>query len=183
MLTLSDHFELLRKRIEPQEERAEAASEIPARVREFLHKSETIKTTEPHSRLVGSYARHTAIKDVKDVDIILLLDLTYTDCLPANVLETLFSALHGLSEALDDSGEPVVRRHQRRSVNIHLEKNDFDLDIVPAIALGGLDESLQIPDKDWNEWVETHPLGYATRLCQCLEYTKRRSREKGGAVD
>lgn len=166
MLTLPDHFRILRKRIEPDDERAKAAKNIPAQVRDFLQKDEAIKTVDPHSRLVGSYARHTAIKDIKDVDIILLIAPIYGDQPPADVLETLFKALRGLPEALDDRGEVVVRRHQRRSVNIHLEKSDFDLDIVPAIALNDLTEPLRIPDKDWNEWVETHPLGYSDRLSE-----------------
>ena len=67
MLTLPDHFRILRKRIEPDDERAEAAKNIPAQVRDFLRNDEAIKTVYPHSRLAGSYARHTAIKDIKDV--------------------------------------------------------------------------------------------------------------------
>lgn len=164
MLTLPDHFDCLRTNIKPNEERVQVAQDMPAQVRDFLQESEDIETVEPHSRLVGSYARHTALKDVKDVDIVLLISPDYADQSPADVIETLFRALYGLSDALGDSGEPAKRRHQRRSINIHLEKSDFDLDIVPAIAPDGLDNPLSIPDKDWDKWVPTHPLGYA----ECL---------------
>lgn len=166
MLTLPDHFRVLLKRIEPDDERTEAAKNIPAQVRDFLQKDETITTVEPHSRLAGSYARHTAIKDIKDVDIILLIAPDYREQDPGDVLETLFKALYGLPEALDDSGEVVIRRHQRRSVNVHLEKSAFDLDVVPAVALDGLNEPLDIPDKDWSRWVKTHTLGYAESLSE-----------------
>jgi len=166
VLTLPDHFRVLRKRIEPDDERAEAAKNIPAQVRDFLQKDETITTVEPHSRLAGSYARHTAIKDIKDVDIILLIAPDYREQDPGDVLETLFKALYGLPEALDDSGEVVIRRHQHRSVNVHLEKSAFDLDIVPAVALDGLNEPLDIPDKDWSRWVKTHALEYAESLSE-----------------
>lgn len=164
MFTLPDHFCILLTRIEPEEDRAKIASDLPAQVRDFLQNHEDITTAVPHTRLAGSYARHTALKNIKDVDVLLLLDTEYQKQSPAQVIETVFSALRTLPEALDDKGETSVRRHQRRSVNIHLEIADFDLDIVPAIALDGLDEPLIIPDKDWNEWVETHPLGYSQEL-------------------
>lgn len=166
MLTLPDHFRVLLQRIEPKGERAEAAKNIPAQVRDFLQENEGISTVDPHSRLAGSYARHTAITDIKDVDIILLIAPEYREQAPGDVIETLSNALQGLPEALDDNGEIIVSRRQRRSINVRLEKSDFDLDIVPAVALDGLGEPLDIPDKDWSIWVKTHPLGYAERLSE-----------------
>jgi hypothetical protein len=167
MLTLPDHFRVLLKHIEPKGERAEAAKNIPAQVRDFLQKTEDISTVDPHSRLAGSYARCTAINDIKDVDIILLIAPEYKEQDPGDVVEILFKALHGLPEALGETGEvAAIRRRQRRSVNVHLEESDFDLDVVPAIALDSLDEPLDIPDKDWSRWVKTHPLGYAERLSE-----------------
>ena len=112
MPTLPDHFSTLLSRIEPSEERAKTAQDIPAQVRDFLNESDAIETVEPHSRLAGSYARHTAIKDIKDVDIILLVSKTYRDQNPEEVLNALFSALQGLPDALDDSGEVVGDRFQ-----------------------------------------------------------------------
>ena len=164
MQTLPEHFKTLLGRIEPCGKRLEAAQEIPAKVREHLEKSAVIQTVEPHSRLVGSYSRHTAIKDIKDVDVILFIKSTYRDEKPETVLDVLFSALQTLPESLEDTGEVTIRRKQRRSVNVHLEKRDFDLDIVPAVALAGLEKPLEIPDKDWSKWVQTHPLGYGDKL-------------------
>jgi hypothetical protein len=163
--TLPDHFSDLLSAIEPSEERLEDAKEIPAQVREFLRECDTILTAWPHSRLAGSYARHTTVKTIKDVDIILILNPDYEEEEPADVLATLFSALLGLPEALDDEGDvEAARRHQRRSVHVHLKHRDFRLDIVPALALDGLDKPLKIPDRDWNEWIETDPLGYGVAL-------------------
>lgn len=164
MLTLPDHFCTLLTRIEPDEKRASIARDLPAKVRDFLQSHEEITTISPHSRLAGSYARHTSLKAIKDVDIILLLDALYRQIEPEEVLNMVFRVLWDLSDALGDTGKPVVRRHQRRSVNIHLEEADFDLDIVPAVAPKGLDNPLLIPDKDWSKWVETHPLGYGQQL-------------------
>lgn len=167
MLTLTDHFNDLLKTIEPKGDRKDKAGDLPAQVRNFLKKCSDIETIEPHSRLAGSYARSTAVKAIKDVDILLLIALKYRyELSTEDVLELVFQALHGLPEALDDKGEVIQRRHQRRSINVHLEKSDFDLDIVPAIAVNGIDQPLLIPDKDWNSWVDTHPLGYADKLSE-----------------
>jgi len=164
MANLPEHFDELLSRIEPKSERAKAAQDIPAQVRSFLKDSEKIKTVDPYSRLAGSYARCTAIKDIKDVDVILFVTPEYKDEEPEIVLNALFSALQNLTEGIDDKGEVTICRHQRRSVNVHLEKKDFDLDIVPVVALDGADKKLEIPDKDWSKWVSTHPLGYADAL-------------------
>lgn len=163
MLTLPDHFDLLLSNIEPEEARAKSAASLPWKVRDYLQSADRIETVDPHSRLAGSYARHVAIKQIKDVDILLLVAATYLEEKPEVVLNDLFSAVRGLAEALDDTGE-VVRRHQRRSIQVHLVKHDFDLDIVPAVAQDGIGEPLVIPDRDWSRWVETDPLGYADCL-------------------
>jgi hypothetical protein len=68
---------------------------------------------------------------------------------------------------LEDVGEVTpARRNQRRSINVHLEEADFDIDVVPIIAPNGLDNPLEVPDRDWDEWVETDPLGYANTLTE-----------------
>jgi hypothetical protein len=166
MLNLSDHFDVLLQKIEPDGERAEFARDIPALVRDYLQQHEDIETVEPYSRLAGSYARCTAIKDIKDVDLLLTLDRSYRKKEPEEVLEKVFSVLGGLPEALGSSSKPVIRRRQRRSINVHVDEHDFDLDIVPAVVDRGIDKPLAIPDRDWSRWVETHPLGYADKLSE-----------------
>lgn len=166
MLSLSDHFDVLQQKIEPDGERVQFARDIPALVRDYLHQHEDIETVEPHSLLAGSYARCTAIKDIKDVDLLLTLDRSYHKEGPEEVLEKVFSVLGGLPEALGSSSKLVIRRRQRRSINVHVDEYDFDLDIVPAIAVRGIDKPLTIPDRDWSRWVETHPLGYADKLSE-----------------
>ncbi len=166
MLSLSDHFDVLLQKIEPDGERAEFARDIPALVRDYLQQHEDIETVEPYSRLAGSYARCTAIKDIKDVDLLLTLHRSYRKQESEEVLEQVFSVLGGLPEVLGSSSKPVIRRRQRRSINVHVDEHDFDLDIVPAIVERGIDKPLIIPDRDWSQWVETHPLGYADKLSE-----------------
>lgn len=173
MLLLPEHFKILRNNIQPSEDRAAAASAIPSKVRDFLQSSTKINTVEPHSRLAGSYARKTAIKDIKDVDILLLVSPDYYDQEPSVVHKDLFSALRGLPEALEDNGEVYSRRRNRRSISVHLENQNFDLDIVPVIVLNDLDNILKIPDRNLNAWVDTHPLGYA-RLLSALNQQQQK---------
>jgi len=166
MLSLSDHFDVLLQKIEPDGERAEFARDVPALVRDYLKQHEDIETVEPYSRLAGSYARCTAIKNIKDVDLLLTLHRRYRKKEPEEVLEQVFSVLGGLPDALGSSSKPVIRRRQRRSINVHVDEYDFDLDIVPAVVEHGIDKPLTIPDRDWSRWVETHPLGYADKLSE-----------------
>lgn len=94
MLSLPDHFDKLLSAIEPLPERQQQAQDIPAQVRDFLKESAAIETVTPHTRLAGSYARCTAVKGIKDVDIILLIAPEYKeDCTAEEVLDKVFSAL------------------------------------------------------------------------------------------
>src|SRR5262245_57521182 len=127
MATLPDHFRALLSSIEPNDTRLAVAQDIPNQVRKYLKDSIKIDTIEPHTRLAGSYARQTAIRDIKDVDIILIVDDDYYDGEAEVVLEAALSALYKLPDYLDEPGEASVRRRQRRSVNVTLQKSDISL--------------------------------------------------------
>lgn len=164
MHTLPSHFQHLLSAIEPQKERAEMACDLPAQVREYLARHPDIKTIAPYTRLAGSYGRHTAIKHIKDVDILVFVDPSYKDLLPKDILNPLSNVLHSLPEELENTSGPVNLKYGRRSVHVHLERADFDLDIVPVIIESNLSQPLAIPDKGWGYWVTTHPLGYGQLL-------------------
>ncbi len=68
MLAHSEYFNEFLSNIEPPEHRTAVAKEIPDDVRRYLKVNETFETAEPHSRLTGSYKRHTAVRNIKDVD-------------------------------------------------------------------------------------------------------------------
>jgi hypothetical protein len=172
MLSLTEHFAAFLQNIQPNEVRAGLARDIPAKVREYLKDSEKILTVDPHSRLSGSYARNTAIKEIKDVDILLIVDPSYGDGEDSalKVINKLVSALDGLPKALGDEqgyieSEPAVKR-QRRSVRVHITINgqELDLDIVPSIGENGIEEPLSVPDRDLTRWISSDPLGYGRAL-------------------
>lgn len=163
MFSLPNHFSAFLSNIEPKEDRVKAAQEMPTTVREYLKQHEDVITVEPHSRLAGSYARSTAIGNIKDVDIIIAVHLDYKDEEPKVILEILRDALKDLPEAIEDTGAVEIRK-QRRSVHIYLEKADIDIDIVPAVIPYGLEEPLEVPDREWGKWILSHPLGYGDYL-------------------
>lgn len=164
MSTVPIHFDTFRSNIEPKDERLKLAVAFPARVRDFLKETDKILTMDPHTRLAGSYARHVTTKEIKDVDIILFVMKTYRSEKAERMLETLFEALVGLPKALGYKGSVIKKERQRRSIKVELTDPGFDLDIVPAVALTGVDEALEVPDRDWSKWVPSHPLGYGDAL-------------------
>lgn len=163
-LTLPHHFDELLGNIEPPQNRRDAAAEIPDKVREFLEDATDFPTEDPHTRLTGSYARHTAIHGIKDVDFVAFYDAGDDEPDPEAVLEDLYDVLKGLPEALGHEGSAQVLRRQRRSVHVQFDDEDFHLDVVPAWLRYGVDAPLWVPDREWKTWVESDPLRYGGAL-------------------
>jgi hypothetical protein len=165
-LTLSVYFEELLSNIEPPEHRLAAAKELPGEVRRYLKDSEDFETVDPHSRLTGSYKRHTAVHNIKDVDFLIFVHYEGERPEPAGVLKALRRVLDDLPDALGYGGRAQTLGGQRRSVHIEFDNEDFHLDAVPALIPDGTDELLLVPDREWGEWVKSHPLGYGKALSE-----------------
>lgn len=157
MSTVARHFDALLSAVNPREDRAERAKHIPVPVRKHLERSDTLDTVEPHTRLIGSYARDTAVMEIKDVDILVFLDPQYTEATPVDVLRDLYVALEDMPDAARVDLSP-----QRRSIRVTYA--DFELDIVPALSPQGTDYPVRIPDCEQPEWIDSHPLGYQEDL-------------------
>ena len=158
MHTLSQYFDDLLKNIRPPEKRRQAAQDIPEDVRRFLRESEDFPTSPPHSHLVGSYARHTTVGDIKDVDFI----VHYTGSVkedPKKVIRSLRKALAEFPSFLNGHGNAEVSE-SRRSVHVYFEDRDFHLDVVPTLAADGLDSAVYVPDKELRLWIKSDPYGY-----------------------
>lgn len=164
LLTLPEYFKQFLWNIEPPEQRLAVAREIPGDVRRYLEENEYFDTQHPHSRLTGSYKRHTAVHNIKDVDFLVFVRYEGDKPEPANVLKELHAVLDGLPEALGYGGRAQTLRGQRRSVHVEFDDEDFHLDVVPALIPDGIDEVLLVPDRTWGKWVESHPLGYGKAL-------------------
>ncbi len=163
-LTLSVYFEEFRSNIQPPENRLAVAAEIPGDVRKYLEENGDFETTDPHSRLTGSYRRHTAVHNIKDVDFLVFVGYEGERPEPADVLKALRSVLDDLPEALGYGGRAQTLRGQRRSIHIEFDDEDFHLDVVPALVPDGTDHPLLVPDREWGKWVKSDPLGYGKAL-------------------
>jgi predicted nucleotidyltransferase len=156
---MNDYFQKLLSAIEPSVTRVRDAQRAYGLVRDHLKQCDVVPTVDPHTRLAGSYARETAINDIKDVDILVRLSGEQRDLSPADVLMKLAQALRLLDDVTD-----VELTKQRRSVHATMVKHDVELDIVPVVAANGMGKRLEVPDKPQQEWVDSNPLGYADML-------------------
>lgn len=157
MPDMRHHFAALLTRINPPEERRALASRRVGEVRTWLKEHE-FKTEAPHSRLSGSYSRSTAVELIPDVDVLLFLPEDQVDRTPNAVLLELNRVLK------DYPGGAIDTQGQRRSVRLTLSADDLYLDIVPSVALDGLENPLKVPDRPRKEWILSDPLGYAEHL-------------------
>ncbi|MBI5867477.1 MAG: nucleotidyltransferase [candidate division Zixibacteria bacterium] len=159
MATPGKLFNDLLERIEPPDARAKKAVKLPTRVRAHLETSEKLGAVEPYTLLTGSYKRHTAIGEIKDVDIMVFLDPKMKDEKPEVAFSLLRDALNDLPGRLKTDITP-----QRRSIRVTLEDQDFTLDLVPCVAPFGTEQPLLVPDRPREQWIWSDPLGYAAAL-------------------
>lgn len=159
MPNMRHHFSALLSAINPSEDRSNLAKQLPGEVREFLEDHE-FATANPHTRLSGSYARDTAICDIKDVDVLLFIPGSHLERTPNSVL---LDVKHVLDDYPDASAETSG---QRRSVHLEFPRHDLHLDIVPVVAPDGVEAALMVPDRPQQQWITSDPLGYATGLSE-----------------
>jgi hypothetical protein len=159
MPNMRHHFSALLSAINPSEHRSNLARDLPGEVRAFLEDHE-FATACPHTRLSGSYARDTAISDIKDVDVLLFIPDSHLERTPNSVLLDVKRVLDDYPDASAETSG------QRRSVHLEFTRHDLHLDIVPVVAPDGADAVLMVPDRPQKEWIKSDPLGYATRLSE-----------------
>jgi len=167
MFPLTTHFDELDKKIRPPKDRLQAAVELPAKVRSYLKEHEQFETLAPHTVLVGSYAQHLCVGDVKDVDFLVKVDGDPEDNVPEakGLVLRLKEALDALPAALGFDGFAGVDiERARRSVHVYIQGRDFHLDVVPCIAPDGFDSPLYVPDRGFDKWIPSHPVGFVSLL-------------------
>ena len=104
--------------------------------------------------LAGSYARHTAIRPLHDIDLVIVLERAARPAVlppPSSILREVRSALQG---AYPSHELPVL---QNRSVHIEFTGTGIGYDLVPAIADVGRPDVLRIPDRGRDDWIPTSP--------------------------
>lgn len=167
MFTFGTHFDEMLKKTQPPQERLDKARDLPPEVRKYLQEYEGFETIRPHSRLVGSYAQGLCVGDVKDVDFLVRVPGNPAENEPEakRVIEELKKALDGLPAALGHVGETEIDiERARRSVHVCFEGEDFHIDAVPCVAPDGFDGVIFVPDRGFNTWIRSHPIGYVQLL-------------------
>lgn len=148
-MKLNGHFKRYLSNIEPDARNVDDASKKHTELRGKLEADPIFGQHVIDTFLTGSYRRNTAVKPIKDVDIIVVVDED------AYAQKTPKKAFEDLRDALGRCGYGFRTEDQRRSIRVDL--GIIDLDVVIARAPNGLENSLRIPDRQLNEWIETHP--------------------------
>ncbi len=148
-MELTSYFQGLLSNIEPSPAAVSKAKKAHEDLRAFLKSDDEISKADPDSYLSGSYARDTALNTIKDVDVILLIDLDYQTTEPSVVIAW-------IQVSLQKKYSKVVT--QGRSVQV-TTGTDFDLDVVPSVPISHRTGPVWIPDRDAQAWVATHPKG------------------------
>lgn len=176
MAKLNDLFDKFLSNINPDEEAIKYAIDSHMPVRECLENIDDFKENVIGSFLYGSYKRHTAVGDIKDVDIVILTNFDIEDDAnsPRKVLRKLKAAL---ARCYDDPENP---QYQRRSIRIDdpLPDNDeveMTLDIIPAVVITDEDSPLKVPDREVEEWIWSHPRGHLKYTSELNDYEYSKS--------
>lgn len=157
MLKLNWYFDELKSAIEPDTKYKEHAQEADDPVREHLRFDASFSNYYANSFLYGSYARSTAIGNIKDVDIVII-------CNYSNYSSPL-TLLNKLRESLDGLYGNANLGDQRRSIRVDdplpdIPDSELTLDVIPAIYQNGSDGPLWVPDREKREWTASHPRGH-----------------------
>ncbi len=161
MAVLNDIFDTFLENIEPSTKAVKYAIKAHESVRDHLESDEIFKENVTNTFLYGSYKRHTAVGDIKDVDIVVLTNFDINDQknTPQNVLRKLKDSLTKIYK------DPENPEYQRRSIRINDplpedENIQMTLDIIPAVPITTNDGVLWVPDREVKKWVKSHPKGH-----------------------
>ena len=106
-MELESHFRGLLQNIEPSPSAVQNAQNAHKELREVLEKDEEIASANPVTFLTGSYARQTAIKDIKDVDVILLIDIDVNSTTPDIVIAWIHQILQNIINGRELKDAPL----------------------------------------------------------------------------
>ncbi len=147
-MSIEDNFREFLSEIEPGKTHIHDAKSGHETLRQRLESDEEIRASlAGDTFLSGFYRRRTAVRPVKDVDIIVPLEYV-AGLKPRTCLEKVRRILTKYYKA------PNLE-NQRRSIRVDLSY--VTMDIVPALAPEGTDGSLLIPDRNQALWLESHP--------------------------
>jgi len=151
--TVSNAFAEFSKNIEPTQ------NEIDRMIRRHQYIREKLRNkiyNDPRKLdfLSGSYKRHTQIRPINDVDIMIVLDYErYWQDFGMNPLKL----LRFLKKILGETYPSVEMRIQTHSIGLEF-KEIPEVDIVPSFLINEKEEIYIIPDKEFSVYIKTSPV-------------------------
>ena len=126
----------------------------------------------------GSYARHTSIRPVNDLDIFYILDEPSSDDEISDFLRNLEEDIN--KNFKENCSEKFSTRIQTHSVKLEFD-DGFSIDLVPAVNTGITTNDLntivyKVPVESTGDWVYSDPKGYRVVTKQTDENSERRFR-------
>lgn len=159
---LESELEAIAGALEPTAEQKEGAQRSQRAIRSALDTG-NMAARITGDYLIGSYARHTAIAPLDDVDIMFVVE-------PAAWELSVWTGKPDPKKVLDTFARAIRLRYQqsevavqRRSVGLRL--HHLDIDVVPAIPTGR-ENFVLIPDRLANEWILTAPKVHSLRVTE-----------------
>lgn len=147
-MELPSYFSRYLSKIQPSRTSRQLATQLHTTLRDRLKSDEDFGKLHVESFVYGSYRRNTAIKQIKDVDVCIVLDIDTATNTPKQVVNKLRAALERL-------GYKDKTALQRRSVRIDMSKTTVD--VVPVVDVTESLGYYLIPDRKLEEWVPTYP--------------------------
>jgi len=141
----------------PSTAQREAASRSQNFLRDLLNTGQMGKRIVD-SYLIGSYARHTALHPLDDVDIVFVIDPSAWQSLVGKwlgVLPAPDKLLQSFARAIRDRYEGSTVRVQTRSVG--LKMHHLNIDAVPAVTHPMNPDWIRIPCRRAEGWIATGP--------------------------
>jgi Second Messenger Oligonucleotide or Dinucleotide Synthetase domain len=154
-MTVSEAFQQFKGTLELPTSYSRTASAAQQELRQRLGVYLPIQ----ESFLTGSYARHTKIHPLNDIDVMLVRNTTRVGLttsggvLPSQALDEVAQA------ARSAFGSGVGIKKQSRSVNLSFADLDFGFDVIPAWLRQP--DGYWIPDIDGAGWIPTDPHTHA----------------------
>jgi predicted nucleotidyltransferase len=123
-------------------------------------------------RLIGSYARRTAIRPLHDIDVLVVLDpQLHADVRVADPTPCLRKMQRAIARIYPTKDTPDL---QRRSVGISFSGTGIDYDLVPAFAAGEGTGVYTIPDRFGAGWIRTNPELHIARSTEANEHAAKK---------
>lgn len=164
-MTVTEAFQLFKSELELPDQKQKEAAAAQQDIRNEVAKHLFITS----SFLTGSYARHTKIFPLNDIDVFLLRNQQRVDLAPPGTAGTLpDTALNEVAAAVQRAYSLTATvKKQNRSVNVQISGLDFGFDLTPAWWRSST--GYWIPERSTGGWIPSDPDAHAAFMTKANE--------------